>query len=664
MSTISGENWVDLNQKYLTTAINCVKARLLMYQNTLSGNSGTEDFNQQLESAEKELRILENDMSAKPALQQLSDLFTLGSFEKKMLLLCAGVELDAQLANLVQVLQGGSFKLPTFSLALSAFEDAHWSAFSPEAPLRYWRLIDLSGHELLTHSPCAVDEQILHYLTGIRYMTPRLKQVLTPVQPDAQVVSAHRETADAIVRHCSRFNNLGIQLRGCSAEDKMALAAGALEPYQLMVYQLNPALLPGQLQELVDFSRLWNRSAALHNIALFIDGARWEDLDPLQKRHTVYFLENVEGIVILGMDQKISGLLRPLAALDIKPLTTEEQYTVWQNHLGPLAKTLDGELGAITAQFNLHTSAIKKLSGLVAEDSTLATAKKRGGADIRKQLWKVCVEHTRPDLDSLAQRIEPVATLDDLVLPEMEKAILKEISIHVQQRRKVYEEWGFARKGKRGLGISALFSGESGTGKTMASEVLANELQLDLYRIDLSQVVNKYIGETEKNLKKVFDAAEGSGAILLFDEADALFGKRSEVKDSHDRYSNIEVSYLLQKMEEYRGLAILTTNMRNALDRAFLRRLSFVVQFPFPDANRRAEIWKKVFPSQTPTIGLDFQKLAALNIAGGNIRNIALNASFTAAGHNRPVSMADIQQAARNEYLKLEKHMSTSESLI
>src|SRR5262249_50635455 len=159
-------------------------------------------------------------------------------------------------------------------------------------------------------------------------------------------------------------------------------------------------------------------------------------------------------------------------------------------------------------------------------------------------------------------------------------------------------------KGARGLGISALFAGASGTGKTMAAEVLANELRLDLYRIDLSQIVSKYIGETEKNLRRVFDAAEEGGAILLFDEADALFGKRSEVKDSHDRYANIEVSYLLQRMEAYRGLAILTTNMKNALDMAFMRRIRFIVQFPFPDMIQRVEIWQHIFPSSTPTDGL------------------------------------------------------------
>ncbi len=192
---------------------------------------------------------------------------------------------------------------------------------------------------------------------------------------------------------------------------------------------------------------------------------------------------------------------------------------------------------------------------------------------------------------------------------------MRRIAAHVRHRATVYDAWGFAAKSPRGLGISALFAGASGTGKTMAAEVLAGELRLDLYRIDLAGVVSKYIGETEKNLRKVFDAAEDSGAILLFDEADALFGKRSEVKDSHDRYANIEVSYLLQRMEAYRGLAILTTNLKSALDPAFLRRIRFVVQFPFPDAAQRAEIWRRVFPASTPTEGLDVWKLAKLNVA-------------------------------------------------
>jgi SpoVK/Ycf46/Vps4 family AAA+-type ATPase len=242
---------------------------------------------------------------------------------------------------------------------------------------------------------------------------------------------------------------------------------------------------------------------------------------------------------------------------------------------------------------------------------------------------------------------------------------LREIAAHVRQRATVYETWGFAAKSclrANGLGISALFAGASGTGKTLAAEVLAHELRLDLYRIDLSSVVSKYIGETEKNLRRVFDAAEEGGAILLFDEADALFGKRSEVKDSHDRYANIEVSYLLQRMEAYRGLAILTTNLKSALDSAFLRRIRFVVQFPFPDATQRAEIWRRIFPHATPTDTLDLGTLARLSVAGGNIRNIALNAAFLAADEGHPVRMAQLLRAARTEYAKLEKPLTETET--
>jgi SpoVK/Ycf46/Vps4 family AAA+-type ATPase len=267
----------------------------------------------------------------------------------------------------------------------------------------------------------------------------------------------------------------------------------------------------------------------------------------------------------------------------------------------------------------------------------------------------------RPKLDDLAQRIEPAATWDDLVLPKVGLQVLRDVATQVHHRMTVYQSWGFATKGLRGLGISALFSGASGTGKTMAAEVLASELRMDLYRIDLSAVVSKYIGETEKNLRRVFDAAEEGGAILLFDEADALFGKRSEVKDSHDRYANIEVSYLLQRMEAYRGLAILTTNLKSALDTAFLRRLRFLIDFPFPDARSRAEIWRRIFPRQTPTENLDAAKLAQLNIAGGNIRNIALHAAFLAADAHEPVRMNHLLRAAQSEYAKLEKSLTDAE---
>ena len=276
-------------------------------------------------------------------------------------------------------------------------------------------------------------------------------------------------------------------------------------------------------------------------------------------------------------------------------------------------------------------------------------------------LWNACRSQARPRLDNLAQRIVPAATWDDLVLPELQKTMLRQLAAQVRHRMTVYERWGFAQKGRRGLGVSALFTGTSGTGKTMAAEVLAAELRLDLYRVDLSAVISKYIGETEKNLKQVFDAAEEGGVLLLFDEADALFGKRSEVRDSHDRYANIEVGYLLQRIEAYQGLAILTTNLKSALDTAFQRRLRFTVAFPFPDAALREAIWRRVFPEATPQDNLDHKKLARLNVTGGNIRNVALNAAFLAAEAGTPVQMGHLVEAARLEVVKIERPLSDAE---
>jgi SpoVK/Ycf46/Vps4 family AAA+-type ATPase len=227
----------------------------------------------------------------------------------------------------------------------------------------------------------------------------------------------------------------------------------------------------------------------------------------------------------------------------------------------------------------------------------------------------------------------------------------------------VLHQWGFDSKLSLGKGTNALFSGPSGTGKTMAAEIVAGELGLDLYKIDLSGVVSKYIGETEKNLDRIFNAAENANAILFFDEADALFGKRSEVRDSHDRYANIEISYLLQKMEEYPGLTILATNLRQNLDDAFVRRLAFMVHFPFPDETSRQQIWQGVWPKQTPLhTEVDLDLFARrFKLSGGSIKNMALAAAFLAADEDTPVNMSHLYRAARREYQKMGKAISLSE---
>jgi SpoVK/Ycf46/Vps4 family AAA+-type ATPase len=313
----------------------------------------------------------------------------------------------------------------------------------------------------------------------------------------------------------------------------------------------------------------------------------------------------------------------------------------------------------LVAEFDLAPVAIRSAAHRAIGALHHRAASEPG--ELAAALWDACRTEARPRLEGLAQRIEPVATWHDLVVPEREREQLRQIVLHVRHRTQVYESWGFVERSSRGLGISALFAGPSGTGKTTAAEVLANELRLDLFRIDLSQVISKYIGETEKNLSRVFDAAEQGAAVLLFDEADALFGKRTEVKDSHDRYANIEVSYLLQRMEAYRGVAILTTNRKSSLDQAFLRRIRFVIEFPFPEAPQRAEMWRRVFPSRTPVQDFNIDRLARLRVSGGSIHNIAMGAAFLAADAGRPVLMEHLLAAARAEFAKLETPLNDAE---
>ena len=342
--------------------------------------------------------------------------------------------------------------------------------------------------------------------------------------------------------------------------------------------------------------------------------------------------------------------------------TPAEQQAAWRETLGDEAADNPERLAG---QFNLDLPAIHRMASV----ALAKRLKDEPSPVMRERLWSACLSRTRPRLEKLAQRIEPKATWDDLILPEEPLRLLHEIAAQVRQRSKVYDEWGFRRKMSRGFGISALLAGESGTGKTMAAEVIANELNLDLYRIDLSAVVSKYIGETEKNLRRVFDAAEDGGVILLFDEADALFGKRSEVKDSHDRYANIEVNYLLQRMEAFRGLAILATNMKSAIDQAFMRRLRFIVNIPFPGTAERRLIWEGAFPRAdrlkelpgTPMEELDYDQLTKINLAGGSIQNVALNAAFLAARTGSPVTMPLILEAACTEFRKLDKPVSKTD---
>jgi ATPase family associated with various cellular activities (AAA) len=602
------------------------------------------------------------------ALDTLCAAFGLSSFERGVLLLCAGIELDSGFAPLCAAAQGDpSRNYPTFSLVLAAFADAHWSALTPDAPLRRWRLIEVGAGSALTVAPLRIDERVLHYLAGVPDLDERLAGMVEPIAAVASgdLAPSHAELARRVTAVWTASRGRGgvpvIQLCGANPSDCRAVAAAASAAVGLRAAALQADLIPTAAAELDAFIRLWEREAALAGCVLIVECNGRDTVvageDPRERMPSVArLIERFRGLLIVSAREPRRITYRSVLNIDVHRPTSDEQRIVWRAVLGPETKSDPAAVDAIASQFSLAYPTIRSVA-----TEAIARAVASPNQDLAAVAWHVCRARCRTRLDGLAQRIQPAAGWDDLVLPGPQMQALRQIAVHVRHRATVYDTWGFAAKSTRGLGIAALFAGASGTGKTMAAEVLAKELHLDLYRIDLASMVSKYIGETEKNLRRVFDAAEESGAILLFDEADALFGKRSEVKDSHDRYANIEVSYLLQRIEAYRGLAILTSNLKSALDPAFLRRLRFLVQFPFPDPLQRAEIWRRVFPRDTPTEGIDTAKLSRLNVAGGNIRNIAMNAAFLAASDGQCVRMLHLLTAARAEYAKLERPLTDVE---
>lgn len=650
-STINlNSSWDEANLQYLSAAVDAVRHRLEQYT-SLSQNQAN------LEAQEK---LTQPTLATPSALEQLCQLFGLSSFERDILLLCVAMEFSGDFAGLCAVAHGDAQRsYPTFSLALSVLPNPYWQAIAPHAPLRYWRLIELGSGYALTLSPLKIDERILHYLLGTAYLDERLASMVEPLAVTGDLVPSHQIMAEqiaAVWRQTSPTAILPvIQLWGAEIGSKKAIAAKVCEILNLSLNVMPVQVLPSTTGDLDTFIRLWQRETILSKTALLLD-CEQIDVDTsrsiaiarlLQLTHSFFFVASRERLQV-GQD--------PVISFEVSKPNFQEQSQVWQQTLEQIAPELNGQVTRLVSQFNLSPITIRAACTEAAGNLHLTSQ-----PDLGNILWDACRKQIRPRLDELVQPIPPTAGWEDLVLPESQREILREIAAHVRQRVTVYQSWGFAAKNSRGLGINALFAGASGTGKTLAAEVLAQELRLDLYRIDLSSVVSKYIGETEKNLRRIFDAAENGGAILLFDEADALFGKRSEVKDSRDRYANIEVSYLLQRMECYPGLAILTTNFKSAIDTAFLRRIRFVVQFPFPDTTQREEIWRRIFPASTPTEALDYTKLARLNVAGGNIRNIALNAAFLAADAGEAVQMKHLLRAAQTEYGKLEKSLTEAE---
>ncbi len=662
-SAVQVVSWQSRNQAYLAEELARIAETLRRHgENPGLGPSGGEGPQPHFESPSDA-----QDGGAEFPVDRLTAWFGLSPFERDVLLLCAGMELDARFAALCARAQGyASRPYPTFGLALAALAGAHWSALANRAPLRYWRLIKTVPDDSLTMSALCIDERILHFLVGVDCTEETLRGLWTLVEAAETLPPSQHSRADEIVKLWRVAEDakrpMLVELRGSDTVARRMIASTASSQLGLRLNEMSAEALPHSGTELDAIARLCNREAILTGSALLVEAADPESSEgPTRIRACAQFLRLLRCVVIVGSRAGLPDETGLRTTIEIPPLTPGEQKETWIKELTRQGIALNGEVGRLSSEFRLSSSAIRRMAREAAAAVDGVRSEERRAGEAREALWELCRAEGRQQLGQLADRIEPRASWEDLILPGPQKSVLRQIALHARQRSLVHEVWGFGERSKRGLGITALFSGESGTGKTLAGEILATELNLDLYHIDLSQVVSKYIGETEKNLRRVFEAAEQGGAVLLFDEADALFGKRSEVKDSHDRYANIEVSYLLQRMEAYRGLAILTTNMKDALDPAFLRRIRFVVRFPFPDAQLRLEIWRRSFPPQTPTRDVNFDLLARLTVTGGSIRNICLHAAFLAAEAREPVGMRHLYEAARSECEKLDRPFTAAE---
>ena len=606
------------------------------------------------------------------ALDVLTQIFGLNSTDRFLLMMCLAPEIDSSFERLYAYMQDDiSRKYVTGHLAVSLFEQiaerdiAMELSLLPDAPLLKFQLIESEKSVNLSTArngtPLRINARIADYLMGVNRLDETAAQFLKPLIANNPIPETYLRIIDKM-DFLSKTNNVqsfprALNLTGSDSSTKRNIAFRICQVMGIMPYILNPQLAVSFGMRVKEIFALLERECLLLPGAVYIEDYESEDNNDPVKILTEEFIEEFRSFFILG-SKKPGYNEREMLAVNIPKLTVSEQKEFWKTQLSDQDIYPDEKVNALVEQFDFEPDMIIKAATYSRLKSRLEKDKKENSFD---DIWAACRDQSHNDLEGLAQCITPCYEWEDIVLPYEIFEQLRDIASQVAHRSFVYEEWGFGAKLSRGRGISALFSGPSGTGKTMAAEILAGHLKLNLYRIDLSAIVSKYIGETEKNLKQVFDSAERSGAILFFDEADALFGKRSEVKDSHDRYANIEINYLLQRMEDYRGLAILATNMKSLLDQAFLRRLRFHIDFPFPSAEYRKRIWQKFFPMQTALGNIDFNFLARLEIPGGSIKNIALNAAFLAADNGRVIQMDHILKATKREYSKIGKMVLESE---
>jgi len=644
-----------------------------------------------------------------PRWRWLRDTHELSDIELDVVLLALGPDVDRRYEQLYGFLQDDvSLRRPTVSLALDLLTNTpqdrlhSLEVFGAEAPLVRHRLISLrtdgDGVPLIAHR-IALDDQITAALLQLNSLDRRLATFCRTILPSRDPAEQPGdETADALsrtnehgrdpaddrlgalirlTRQATGRHPLRLCFSGPPGSGRLRIAMGIGERLHVPLLVVATPAMVGDGADPTERLALLFREATLRGCIVYLDDA--DCLLPASagpgRQALTRALHSFEGVVVLGTRERWAPWAQePLGVLDV-PFSlppAHRRRALWRRAVASAGADPDAvDVDALGDRFRLSSSQIAdaartaavaarlRVAGAYtsADDGARANGDRPGPTPIATaDLFAAARSQSGHQLSAFARRVPVTYGWDDLVLPADVMDQLRELVARVEHRARVMDEWGFDAKLSGGKGISALFAGPPGTGKTMAAQVIAGALGLDLFAIDLSAVVSKYIGETEKNLERVFRAAADSDAILFFDEADALFGKRSEVRDSHDRYANMEIAYLLQRMEQYDGLAILATNLRSHLDEAFTRRLQSIVEFPFPDLAERRRIWQACLPRQTPlSPDVDLEAMAHHRLAGGNIKNVLLGAAFLAAARGLPVGREHLLEATRREHQKMGK---------
>jgi AAA+ superfamily predicted ATPase len=575
--------------------------------------------------------------------------FSLSPFERDVLLLCVAVDLYPTIADLCAQLHGTPlWSYPTINLALSVLECPSLRIFDQNCALFRWRLIS-RGEGHFSNSFLRVDPWVVQYLMGYSYIPPEYIGALSP-DPFADELGYVPESYNAIAQQlCTLWSDHNtdqlVQICGSDALTRQQIVAETCTQLGWEFFRIDldalSNLSPPTLQSWLLW---WQRRALLEHHVLLVNYDDPTHFDPSQKSALTDIRKTLISPLILSGNKRLQETSLPTLA--VQPLSAQEQLDVWKSNLGDeRPPELEDYISGLALQFNLSAAAIQAIC-----QRTIQALKTDGFStmsDVNHLLWHHCRTQSRDRLEALVERVEPPSTLDDLVLADEVRLVLDQIIATVRNRSQVFSDWQMSHR-RRGMGLITLLHGPSGTGKTTAAELMAYELGLDLYRVDFNQIVTQDKGETQKNLREVFEKAEASGAVLLFDEAESIFGRRSQTGDF---YSPQDVSYLMQRMEVYSGLVILTTHSIDVIDPAFLRKLQFSVPFKEPDFEQRLEIWNQIFPWSVPTQNVLFTLLAQLNLTGASIQNVALGAAFLAAEELEPVQMQHLFQAAQTEYM-------------